>query len=209
MRTPRSAGSIIVVATFVVGSALALTGCSALDVWNGPAPTATAMSTAAAESSQTPTPQLPSSTPTAVPAQFLPVGLGCAQLLPDSFVFEISPNFARQGDYTPDSGSTSGFIAANQGVACRIMSLSGGDHIDVAVASMDAKGMTELSDKFSSTQSRINDFGGNVQGFFTNAGGVGETNALSSKYWVVVSSPLFTQSQDAVPIVEQVLSALG
>lgn len=187
---------------------LTLSSCSAFDALTPPAPTATAMSTAAAESSQTPTPQVPTATPTVAPAQFLPVGLGCAQLLPDPFVFEVSPNFARQDDYTPDGGSTDAYIASNQGVACRMINLSGGDYIDVAVASMDATGMAELTTKLSSTQASVSDFG-TAQGYFTDAGGVGQASALTSKYWIVVSSPLFTQARDAAPIVAQVLSSLG
>ena len=172
-------------------------------------PSATAMNTSAAESSQSATPKVPSATPTAAPAAFLPVGLSCSVLLPDEFVFEVGPNFGRLDGYTPDSGSTDSFIASNQGVACRLVSLSGGDRIDVAVASMTAAGLAELATDLSSSESEVNDFGPNVRGFFTGAGGVGQANAISDKYWVVVSSPLFAQARDAAPIVAQVLSQLG
>jgi hypothetical protein len=166
------------------------------------------MNTSAAESSQSATPKVPSATPTAAPAAFLPVGLSCSVLLPDEFVFEVGPNFGRLDGYTPDSGSTDSFIASNQGVACRLVSLSGGDRIDVAVASMTAAGLAELATDLSSSESEVNDFGPNVRGFFTGAGGVGQANAISDKYWVVVSSPLFAQARDAAPIVAQVLSQL-
>ncbi len=209
-RTSRTArlvvsGSAVAVATSL---ALSLSACSVLDSLTPPAPTATAMSTAAAETSQTPTTVVPTATPTVAPAQFLPVGLGCAQLLPDQFVFDFSPNFARQDDYSPDGGSTDAYIASNQGVACRIVNLSGGDYVDVAVASMDATGMADLTSKLSSTQASVSDFG-TAQGYFTDASGVGQASALTSKYWIVVSSPLFTQARDAAPIVAQVLSSLG
>ena len=209
MNSKRSTRAVVSGASLAIAAMLTLSGCSLLEGLTPPAPTMTAMSSAAAESSQTPTAVVPTTTPTVAPAQFLAVGLGCAQLLPDEFVFEFSPNFARQDGYTPDGGSTDGYIAANQGVACRIINLSGGDHVDVAVASMDATGMADLTAKLSSTQASVGDFGGNVQGYFTDAGGVGQASALTSKYWVVVSSPLFTQARDAAPIVAQVLSALG
>ena len=209
MNSNRSTRAVVIGTSIGLAALLSLSGCSVLDAINPPAPTATALSSAAAESSQTPTPVVPTATPTLAPAQFLPVGLGCAQLLPDQFVFEFSPNFARQDDYSPDGGSTDGYIAANQGVACRIVNLSGGDHVDVAVASMDALGMAELTAKLSSTQASVGDFGANVQGYFTDAGGVGQASALTDKYWIVVSSPLFTQARDAAPIVAQVLSSLG
>jgi hypothetical protein len=172
-------------------------------------PSATAMNTSAAESSQSATPKVPTATPTAAPAAFLPVGLSCSVLLPDAFVVEVGPNFGRLDGYTPDAGSTDSFIASNQGVACRLVSLSGGDRIDVAVASMTAAGLAELATDLSSGESEVNDFGPNVRGFFTGAGGVGQANAISDKYWVVVSSPLFAQARDAAPIVAQVLSQLG
>jgi len=209
MNSKRSIRAVVAGTAIAFAAMLSLSGCSVLDAFNPPAPTATALSSAVAESSQTPTPVVPTTTPTVTPAQFLAVGLGCAQLLPDQFVFDFSPNFARQGDYTPDSGSTDAYIAANQGVACRIVNLSGGDHVDVAVGSMDATGMAELTAKLSSTQASVGDFGGNVPGYFTDAGGVGQASALTGKYWIVVSSPLFTQARDAAPIVAQVLSALG
>jgi hypothetical protein len=167
------------------------------------------MNTSAAESSQSATPKVPSATPTAAPAAFLPVGLSCSVLLPDEFVFEVGPNFGRLDGYTPDSGSTDSFIASNQGVACRLVSLSGGDRIDVAVASMTAAGLAELATDLSASESEVTDFGPNVRGFFTGAGDVGQANAISDKYWVVVSSPLFAQARDAAPIVAQVLSRLG
>jgi hypothetical protein len=209
MNPNRSTRAVAIGTSIAIAAMFTLSGCSVLDSLNPPAPTMTTMTSAGTESSQTPTPVVPTTTPTVAPAQFLPVGLGCAQLLPDEFVFEFSPNFARQDDYTPDGNSTDGYIAANQGVACRIVNLSGGDHVDVAVASMDAAGMAELTAKLSSTQASVGDFGGNVQGYFTDAGGVGQASALTSKYWVVVSSPLFTQARDAAPIIAQVLSALG
>ena len=209
MNPIRSIRPVVAGTSIAFAAMISLSGCSVLESLTPPSPTMTATSSAGTESSQTPTPVVPTTTPTVAPAQFLPVGLGCAQLLPDEFVFEFSPNFARQDDYTPDGNSTDGYIATNQGVACRIVNLSGGDHVDVAVASMDATGMAELTAKLSSTQASVGDFGGNVQGYFTDAGGVGQASALTSKYWVVVSSPLFTQARDAAPIVAQVLSALG
>jgi hypothetical protein len=172
-------------------------------------PSATAMSTSAAESSQSATPKVPSATPTAAPAAFLPIGLSCSVLLPDAFVLEVGPNFGRLDGYTPDAGSTDSFISSNQGVACRLVSLSGGDRIDVAVASMTAAGLAELATDLSASESEVNDFGPNVRGFFTGAGGVGQANAISDKYWVIVSSPLFAQARDAAPIVAQVLAQLG
>lgn len=209
MNSKRSIRAVVASTSIAFAAMLSLSGCSVLESLTPPAPTMTTQSSAGTESSQTPTPVVPTTTPTVAPAQFLAVGLGCAQLLPDEFVFEFSPNFARQDDYTPDGNSTDGYIAANQGVACRMINLSGGDHVDVAVASMDAAGMAELTAKLSSTQASVGDFGGSVQGYFTDAGGVGQASALTSKYWVVVSSPLFTQARDAAPIIAQVLSALG
>ena len=187
-----------------------LGGCALLGGEQGASgPSATAMNTSAAESSQSATPKVPTATPTAPPATFLPIGLSCSVLLPDAFVLEVGPNFGRLDEYSPDAGSTDSFIASNQGVACRLVSLSGGDRIDVAVASMTAAGLAELTTDLSSSESEVNDFGPNVRGFFTGAGGVGQANAISDKYWVVVSSPLFAQARDAVPIVAQVLAQLG
>ena len=190
---------------------LSLSGCALLGGGEQTAsgPSATAMNTSAAESSQSATPKVPSATPTAAPAAFLPIGLSCSVLLPDAFVLEVGPNFGRLDGYTPDAGSTDSFIASNQGVACRLVSLSGGDRIDVAVASMTAAGLAELATDLSASESEVNDFGPNVRGFFTGAGGVGQANAITDKYWVVVSSPLFAQARDAAPIVAQVLSQLG
>ena len=205
--TLRRTGIPVVLGLTVV---MSLSGCALFDgAGIATDPTASAMSTSAAESSQSATPKVPTATPTATPAAFLPIGLSCSILLPDEFVFEIGPNFARQDDYTPDGGSTDGYIASNGGQACRIKNLSGGDHIDVAVASMTPAGLTDLASSLSSSMSEVGDFGPNAQGFFTDAGGVGQANAITSKYWVVVSSPLFSQARDAAPIVAQVLARLG
>jgi hypothetical protein len=190
--------------------ALSLSSCALFDGAGLAAdPTATAMSTSAAESSQSATPKVPSATPTAAPAAFLPVGLSCSVLLPDEFVFEVGPNFGRLDAYTPDAGSTDSFIASNQGVACRLVSLSGGDQIDVAVASMTPAGLADLTSELASSMAEVGDFGSNARGFFSEASGIVQANAITNKYWVVVSSPLFSQARDAAPIVAQVLSRLG
>ena len=130
-------------------------------------------------------------------------------LLPNEFVFDISPNFQRQDDYVPQPGSTDAYILSNEGVACRIVNLSGGDYIDLAIAGMDAVGMATLVSHLSSTQPEVDNFGTDgVRGFFTVDGGVGQASAVTDKYWVLVSSPLFSQAADAAPIIEQALSLL-
>jgi hypothetical protein len=198
------------VASVIVGLSIAgaLSGCALIDGGGNASPGATAMSTSAAESSQSATPKAATATPTTAPAAFMPVGLSCSVLLPDSFIFEVGPNFARSDDYVPSGESTDGYIAANSGLACRILNLSGGDHIDVAVAKLNAAGIADLTNDFSSTQAEVSDFGSNVRGFFTDAGGVGQANVITDSYWVVVSSPLFSQARDSAPIIAEVLSKL-
>lgn len=202
---------VVPAALVTVALPFSLSGCGMLDdiiAINNPTPMATAMNSSAAETSQSATPALPTATPTVAPAAFTIVGVGCTVFLPDQFVFEIGPNFALDSSYTPDGGSTDAYIASNGGQACRIKNLSGGDHIDVAVAGMTPTGIADVTSNVAATQAEVGDFGSGVRGFFTDAGGLGQATAVTEKYWIVVSSPLFSQARDAAPIIAEVLSKL-
>jgi hypothetical protein len=193
MRLVRFAITSIVVAGI---SALTLAGC-APDRGGLEQPTPT---TDPVVSSGAPTPsQAPE------PVVGAPFTVDCSALLSDDEVFQYNQNFAADAQWVPAAGSLAAQVVAEGGTACAWANLSGGDEIEIAVATPSPNQLATLKKAASSGKATK---GLGDEGYFSQDGEYGQLQVFRGPYWLTAVSLYFGQSGEANQLVYSALSHL-
>lgn len=213
VHAPRSIRSRATLA--LAGSALALVGLVGCAPEAG-APTATgtgkptASPTPGSTSEPTATESAtPSPTPTPKPVG-TPVALDCNQVLTPDDVYAFNPNYGTAPNYEPSDGSAAETAVSYEGVACGWLNQTNEEIIEVSVVQPNDVLMTQLKDAAIASSNPVPTYGTppEIEGFFSNAGGTGEAQVFTPKYWVAVTSPVFFEPGDVQNLVAAVVSHL-
>lgn len=201
----------------LAGTVLAVTALAGCAPEAG-TPTSTPKASSTAVPSKEPTPSsTPGSTPeeSATPAptptaEGTPVALECDQVLTPDDVYLFNINFGTAPSYEPTNDSAAETALSYEGLACGWSNHTSGELIEVSVVQPNEVLMTQLKDAAIEDSNPVPTYGAPpaVEGFFTNAGGPGEAQVFTPKYWVTVTSPLFIEPGDVQQLVSTVVSHL-
>jgi hypothetical protein len=201
----RTAGVVLALGA-AVGT---LTACT------NPAPVP-ATSTSSATSSPTPTPtQTPTPTPTAPALQGVALSLSCDQLLSADALYALKggSNFTSDPNFKPASGSPAAAIALLQGRTCGFVNQTSGEKFNFSVAQLTPTSIAIVKATATSTLganaiAKSYSPNKNVIGYFTADDEVGHIQIITPKYWIVISSSLYGQADDALDLVTALESSL-
>jgi hypothetical protein len=140
-----------------------------------------------------------------------PIAVDCNGLLSPDVMYAYNPNFSLETNFTPAADSEIEAIAELGGLACGWVNQTSGQVIQLGVASLDEKPLTELKNDFIMNSQPVPTFGDPrvVEGYFTMAGSTGQAEAFSGPFWVSANSELLSEPGDAEPIMTAALAALG
>lgn len=197
---------------------LALAGCTpdaaSPTVKPSGSPATSASPSASAGASDAPSDDVtdtPTPTPTPTPKpEGMAVSLDCDQVLTPDDMYAFNPNFGMAPDYKPAGGSAAETAAKYDGVACGWSNQTSGEVIAVSVAQPNDVLMTQLKDAAIAQSTPVPTYGTppSLEGFFTNAGGQGEAQLFTGKYWVALNSSAFFEPGDAQSLAATVVSHL-
>ncbi|WP_308468230.1 iron ABC transporter ATP-binding protein [Rathayibacter soli] len=197
----RAAGAVFAFAVglTIVGTLAACTGApSSPATTAGGTPAGVPSSTATVTS--TPTPADP---PT-------PVSLTCDQVVTAQQLYDFNPNYGTDPGYSPKANTNPAAAVAMKGVSCGYLNQTSNAVIEVAIAHPAASAVTGLKDTAATSSHVVPTYGvpPTVEGYFTVVGGIGEVQAFSNGYWVVLRSADFAEPGDPQPLVAAVLGNL-
>lgn len=201
----------------IVGAVLS--GCTSVDLTANPSSTPSPTS-ATVPGAATPTPGVspgptsdtspspePSATKTADPKpSYSPIDLDCTGLISLDAMYDFNPNFGTDPKYSPASGSLAAKIAGFDGLACGWINQSSGEIIEAAVAHPDAATLTQLKNQAITASNPVPLYGD--EGYFRTVNKVGEAQAFSGPYWLVLRSPSFLEPGEAQELVNAAIGSL-
>jgi hypothetical protein len=189
-----------------VCAVLVLTGCvNQTPASSGSGPSGTSSGT----SSPSGPPSSPSSsaTPTVTPGTpGTPVTIACANILTAQQVYDYNPNYVGTNTYKPGPGTLGAQAAADNGRVCGWLNETSGVELEVAIAQPAESTLATL--KSGAASGTAVQLGGGVTGYFGAVGGVGQLQAFTRGFWVIVSSADIASESDADPIAKDVLGHL-
>ncbi|KZE90113.1 hypothetical protein AVP42_03063 [Agromyces sp. NDB4Y10] len=184
-----------------LAAVLALAGCTTPD-----APSATETPT----SSGTPAPS-GSAAPTPAPTEEpLPFEAVCADLITLDQMYEFNPNFGEAPGFEPESDDLVA-VADAQGTVCGWSNQTSGDLIGLGVATLPGNAFAAQVGRAAVDSTAVPTYGTppEVEGFFSQSGGVGRAQVFADGYWIVLESPEFLEPGDAEPLVTAVRGNLA
>lgn len=198
-RLSRTARTALVLAASLV-TVGALGACTDAAAPSAKHPTPSATQTSAPTATVQPTPTDP---PT-------PVALTCEQVITAEQLYAFNPNYGTDPGYAPAVGSQAATAVAAQGVACGYLNQTSNTVIEIAIARPAASELTKLKDAAISGSNVVPTYGvpPAVEGYFGTKNGVGDAQAFSNGYWVVLSSKDFAEPGDPQPLMASVLANL-
>lgn len=194
-RPVRSAVPALVGALAVAG----LVGCTPTD---DPDPTPSAGSSATSRPSPSASPSATAGAPTTVP-----VDVPCDQLVSAETVYEYDPNFVLLDDAAPEPGSAAARAVADGGVACAWQHTTTSERIVLSVAGYDEATLATLRDDAGSNGTEVTAWATDA-GYFATVDGRGIATAFTGPYWMVLSSPVFTEPGEATAFVDSAAAAV-
>ncbi|HEX6955688.1 MAG TPA: iron ABC transporter ATP-binding protein [Agromyces sp.] len=180
-----------------LAAVLALAGCTA----SGDAPDATQPPAASGTPAPSETPQ-PTPEPTEEP---LPFDAACSDLITLEDMYAFNPNFGEAPGYAPESDAVTA-VADAQGTACGWSNQTSGELIELGVATLPENAYAAQVGRAAVDSNAVPTYGTppEVEGFFSQAGGVGQAQVFADGYWIVLESSAFFEPGDA----EQLVSAV-
>ncbi len=155
----------------------------------------------------------PSGDPSGEPAPTLtahpvgtPVDITCDELVSPDAIYAFNPNFVLIDDFEPADDSVAATALSYSGVACRWQNQTGGDNIDLSVASLDDDSLTALKNAAFEDSEMVPTYG--EEAYFGINGQVGTAQVFQGPYWIVVESTAFLEPGDATEIVDSAIAAL-
>lgn len=180
-----------------LAAVLALAGCTTADEAPGTTQPPAASGTPAPEGTAEPTPE-----PTEEP---LPFEAACADLLTLEQMYAFNPNFGEAPGYAPESDAVAS-VAEAQGTVCGWSNQTSGDLVELGVATLPENAYAAQVGRAAVDSNAVPTYGTppEVEGFFSQSGGVGQAQVFADGYWIVLESVEFLEPGDA----EQLLSAV-
>jgi hypothetical protein len=193
MRLRRSA----LVPVLVIGiSALALSGCA--PERGGPLAGSPTPGTSVVGE-----PPAPSEAPDPVVGAAFTVD--CTAIVSDDEIFQYNQNFAADTEWSPAADSLAAEVVAEGGTACAWVNLSGGDHIEIAVATPSADRLAAIKEAASSGTPTT---GLGDEGYFSTDGEFGQLEIFRGPYWMTATSLYFGEGGEANQLVSTAISHL-
>lgn len=180
-----------------LAAVLALAGCTspgdAPDSTQPPAASGTPAPTGTAE----PTPE-----PTEEP---LPFEVACTDLVTLEQMYAFNPNFGEAPGYAPESDAVT-VVGDAQGTVCGWSNQTSGELIELGVATLPENAYAAQVGRAAVDSNAVPTYGTppEVEGFFSQSGGVGQAQVFADGYWIVLESTAFFEPGDA----EQLVSAV-
>lgn len=183
----RSISASILLTTLVIS-----TGCSAVQKDQQ---SATTPPTASATATNEPT---PSNSHIALGIVGIPVNINCNQLISASDLYQYNPNLAV---ITPTSSSSESMklVEDANGNICAYENLSNGNVIQIGISKI-SEGSLPLATSFieSNNSSSALVPGTNTSVYFSPESSGGVARLLNGQYFIVISSPEFSNATDAI-----------
>jgi hypothetical protein len=193
MRLRRSA----TFAVLVVGiSALALAGCA--PDRGGPLDESPSPGTGVVSE-----PTTPSEAPD--PVAGADFSIDCTAIVSDDEIFQYNQNFAADTEWTPSAGSLAADVVAEGGTACAWVNLSGGDHIEIAVATPSGERLAAIKEAASAGTATK---GLGEEGYFSQDGELGQLQIFRGPYWMTATSLYFGEAGEANQLVYTAINHL-
>ncbi|MEI5582677.1 MULTISPECIES: iron ABC transporter ATP-binding protein [unclassified Agromyces] len=181
---------------------LALAGCTTPDAGPDATEPPAASGTAAPTDTAAPTPE-----PTEEP---LPFEAACADLITLDQMYEFNPNFGDAPGYEPESDAVSA-VAEARGTVCGWSNQTSGDLIELGVATLPDNAYAAQVGRAAVDSTAVPTYGTppDVEGFFSQSGGLGRAQVFAGGYWIVLESREFFEPGDAEQLVSAVRANLA
>ena len=193
----RPAGLALVAAASVA----LLSGC----VGATPESTETAAAPTAPAESPTTAPE-----PTETSEPPIPFEISCDALLTAEQLYAFNPNFGADPGYEPSAASVVTLVEEDAGTACGYLNQTSGEIIEVAVATPTEQAIEARKNSAALTSKPVPTYGTppDVEGYFLQAGGMGEAQVFHGPYWIAIDSPVLFEPGDAQQLMASVLENL-
>jgi hypothetical protein len=180
-----------------LAAVLALAACTTPDDAPGATEAPAASGTPAPDGTAAPTPE-----PTEEP---LPFEAACADLVTLDQMYEFNPNFGEAPGYVPESDAVAS-VAEAEGTVCGWSNQTSGELIELGVATLPENAYSAQVGQAAVDSNAVPTYGTppEVEGFFSQSGGVGQAQVFADGYWIVLESIDFLEPGDA----EQLVSAV-
>jgi len=134
----------------------------------------------------------------------------CDQVVTAQQLYDFNANYGTDPGYSPTANTNPAAVVAMKGVSCGYLNQTSNAVIEVAIAKPAASAVTGLKDAAATSSHVVPTYGvpPTVEGYFTVVGGVGEVQAFSNGYWVILRSADFAEPGDPQPLVASVLGNL-
>ncbi len=172
-------------ATVAVGLLVVLAGC---------APVRSPIESSAPPSASPSVSPSPSATATSGSNDAAPFSIDCATLLSDQDVFAFNQNFSADDNYTPDAASLAAAVVAHGGTACAWINQSGGDLIEIAVATPSPADLAALT---ATAAAGTPVAGLGDAAYVTQSGEYGQLQVFRGPYWLTATSLYFSAGGEA------------
>lgn len=150
----------------------------------------------------------PEPTETAEPP--VPFDIACDDLLTADQLYAFNPNFGADAAYEPSGGDLAVVVDQDAGTACGYLNQTSGEVIEIGVATPTTAAGETRRNQAALTSKPVPTYGTppEVEGYFIQAGGVGEAQVFQGPYWIVIQSPALFEPGDAAQLVTSVLENL-
>jgi hypothetical protein len=185
-----------------LAAVLALAGCTTTDGGPGATEPPAASGTPAPTETAAPTPE-----PTEEP---LPFEAACTDLITLDQMYEFNPNFGEAPDYEPESDAVAS-VADAEGTVCGWSNQTNGDLVELGVATLPENAYATQVGRAAVDSTAVPTYGTppEVEGFFSQSGGLGRAQVFADGHWVVLESREFFEPGDAEQLVAFVLGNLA
>lgn len=137
-----------------------------------------------------------------------PYAQDCANLMPDSVMYNWNPNFSLNNSATPAAGSSADIVTELQGTTCNFVNQSSGNSLTISVAHLTPSGVSVLQDQISGSLPSIGTEDQGTAYFGTIAGsGVFEMFATNN-FWITIAGPDIASADDIAALKQQILQYL-
>jgi hypothetical protein len=134
----------------------------------------------------------------------VPVELDCAELLSLDALYEYNPNVGTSTSV--ELSALTERVLGYDGLACGWSNQSSGEPITAAVARFAATDLEEI--RAAAEANRGAQALPESAGSFWREGDVGTLEAFSGDYWIVIESPAFLETSDALQLLDSIQESL-
>lgn len=185
-----------------LAAVLALAGCTTPDAAPETTQPPAASGTPAPGATSEPTPE-----PTEEP---LPFEAACTDLISLEQMYAFNPNYGEAPGYAPESDAVAA-VADAEGTTCGWSNQTSGELIELGVATLPENAYAAQVGRAAVDSNAVPTYGTppEVEGFFSQSGGIGQAQVFADGYWIVLESSAFFEPGDAEQLVTAVRGNLA